>query len=74
MSKKSRIPMLKILSFYFLFVFLLNGCAGNIPVQESKIESQTQETIVNSTPIRVGFDIDDTILFSGPAFEKGLLS
>lgn len=60
---------------YLLFVLLIACSLGTIPLaaQEAQLHYVTAETIIKSlpqSPINVGFDIDDTILFSSPCFYK----
>jgi len=68
----------------FLFAFLLIylwGCAT--PTQQVQLSqpqsiAQTQDVLspalTNPNVKEVGFDIDDTVLFSSPAFERGFAS
>lgn len=60
---------------YILFILLIACYSLVLPLQasEEKLKYVTAETIINSlpkSPINVGFDIDDTILFSSPCFYK----
>jgi len=60
---------------YLLLIVFVTCYAAITPLQakEDKINYVTAEIIINSlpkSPINVGFDIDDTILFSSPCFHK----
>ncbi|UQY80373.1 Class B acid phosphatase [Candidatus Hepatincola sp. Av] len=60
---------------YLLLIIFVTCYVAITPLQakEDNINYVTAEIIINSlpkSPINVGFDIDDTILFSSPCFHK----
>ena len=73
--------MNKLKSLLVFIIVLFWGCATQTQqVQFSKSQSITQTQEVLSPALtdpkvkEVGFDIDDTVLFSSPAFERGFAS
>lgn len=68
---KAKFKSIMILLFLSFTFHLFNGCAHQ--ASTVKTHSGHQSSSVASL-INVGFDVDDTILFSTPAFEKGFKS
>lgn len=69
-----QMKMIKKLIYFILLLVAIGLFAGCFHQRSyTEIHSGKQNAPVHS-PINVGFDIDDTILFSTPAFERGFKS
>ncbi|MFH1352252.1 MAG: HAD family acid phosphatase [bacterium] len=73
---------IRLLISFLFFVGFITGCAAPqisqppAPAAESSTQTQTQTQILspaleNPDVHEVGFDIDDALLFSSPAFDRG---
>lgn len=60
---------LLLLTAYYLLLTAFIGCASS-PRQQATPAAETESTAEQAGAINVGFDVDDTLLFSTPAFLK----
>lgn len=60
-------------AFYFLIVFfIISACCPSPPEKARMITFESlQKSLDHLPPVAVGFDVDDTVLFSSPGFYFG---
>ncbi len=70
MSLKKRTSFLFVLGAIFTFLFLVSACQNSPNQNQSEANFNLPVQGVN----KIGFDLDDTLLFSSPAFQQGFKS